>query len=676
MQKIFSRQSGSWFDAFTAPLRAEKNRLVALAIAVGVVTALGVWLFREAIIFFRQLFFGVLVDQLLSPIVGVLAVVISLALGGFIVGWIMQHCIGEERHHGVGGVIEAVALAGGRLRYKRMPFKALASAISNGAGASVGPEDPSVQIGGNIGSWLGQLARQSEEHVAILVAAGSAAAISAAFKAPFAGVFFAVEAILNNSMEARSLSVVVLAAVMSFATTQAIEPGYDMGPFAFSLSGALEILAFAPLGLLIALSAVLFLRHSRWQHRLWHRVKLSRPVKTALVGVVVGVVGIFLPEVLGQGHDIVDHVLMGDLQFSILMLVVIGLVKIIVTGISLGGGFVGGLFAPSIFIGTMLGSAYGHVIAALPGINSADPRAYGIAGMAAMVAAVIRAPITAILLVFELTNDFTLIVPLMLVTIVCLMVAERFEPFGVYVFGLRAKGVFLPEGREVDLMQGVLVEDVMQRPAPTIQPTAELRELRDKLRAYESGALCVVDGAGNLRGIVTLVDLQKAYEAQAEPGTTVGQIASQGVITITPGEPAWRAIRLMNRNDIRQLPVIDFDTGKLLGVVGRREIIQAYQTATTRRMQDQQTAERIRLNTLTGGLSKEYRVSAHSAVNNKHVREVNWPVNSIVASIERDGRILIPHGETVLQGNDVLTIVAARTVEENLKALIERDAAQ
>ncbi len=676
MQKLFSGRSGSWPDGFAAVFRSERNLLVALAIAVGVISALGVWLFREAILFFHELFFGVIVAQVLSPIVGVLAVVLSLALAGFIVGWIMQRFIAGERHHGVGGVIESVALAGGRLRYKRMPFKALASAISNGAGASVGPEDPSVQIGGNIGSWLGQLTRQSEEHVAILVAAGSAAAISAAFKAPFAGVFFAVEVILNNRMEARSLSVVVLAAVMSFATTQAIEPGYDMGPFSFSLSGALEIVAFVPLGLLIALIAVLFLRLMRWQHHLWQHVRLSRPLKTALAGGVVGVIGIFLPDVLGPGHEVLDHVLIGDLQFSILMMLVLGLVKIVVTGISQGGGFIGGLFAPSLFIGTMLGGAYGQVIAALPGINSADPRAYGIAGMAAMIAAVIHAPITAILLVFELTNDFTLIVPLMMATIVCLLVAERFEPFGVYVYGLRSKGVYLPEGREVDLMQGVLVDDVMLSPAPTIKSAASLLDLRDHLRRHESGALCVVDESGNLSGIATLIDLQRTYESQVDAAMSVGQIASKNVVTITPDEPAWKAIRLMNRNDIRQLPVLDSENKKLVGLVGRREIIRAYQTAMSRRMHDQHIAERVRLNTLTGGLSREYRVVPRSAVAGKRVRDVKWPIDSVIASVERDGRVLIPHGETIVEENDILTIVASKTVEFDLKTLIESGTAQ
>lgn len=669
------KQSPFFPQSLQRAARSERNQIIVLAVALGVVTAICVWIFRQAIALFHTIFFGFIVDQALSPIIGVFAIVVSLALAGFIVGWIMQRFIGTERHAGVGGVIESVAVAGGKLRYKRMPFKALASAISNGAGASVGPEDPSVQIGGNLGSWLGQLARQSEDHVAILVAAGGAAAIAAAFKAPFAGVFFAVEVILNGKMEGRSLMVVVLSAVMSSAVTQAIAPGFNMGPFSFSLSGALEILAFAPLGLLIAIVGVVFMRSLRLQHRLWSHVNLSRPMKTALAGALVGLVGIFLPAVLGPGHEVVDHVLTGELHFTVVAMLVLVVAKIIVTGISHDGGFVGGLFAPALFIGTMLGSAYGQVFAMLPGISAtADPRAYGIAGMAAMIAAVVRAPITAILLVFELTNDFLLIVPLMLVTVVAVLVAERFEPFGVYLLGLRSKGVFLPEGREVDLMQSVLVEDVMQKPAPLISSTASLLELRDQLRASQSGALCLVDDAGSLSGIVTLTDLQRAYDLQAETVLTAGQIAVHKVITALPDEPVWKAIRQMNRHNIRQLAVVEPHSRKLIGLVGRREIIQAYQTATMRRMQDQHTAEKIRLNTLVGGRSYEYRVAENAAVSQKQIREILWPPDCIVAAVERDGRLLIPRGDTVLYKDDILTIVSAAEAQDELANLISMPA--
>src|SRR5689334_18208404 len=226
------------------------NTLLVLAIVLGLATAAAIWLFRQGIDLFNRIFTGFLANTLLSPIIGALAIVISLALAGAVVGLIMERFIGEERHHGVAGIIESVAMSGGRLRYQRIPFKAIASALSLGAGASVGPEDPSVQIGSNLGSMIGERLHLSDEQMRLLVAAGGAAAIAAAFKAPIAGVFFALEVILNGAFETRSFGVVVLAAVVSSALTQAIEPAPEMGVITYTLGSVLEIPLFIPLGIL------------------------------------------------------------------------------------------------------------------------------------------------------------------------------------------------------------------------------------------------------------------------------------------------------------------------------------------------------------------------------------------------------------------------------------------
>ncbi|MBP8059150.1 MAG: chloride channel protein, partial [Chloroflexi bacterium] len=182
---------------------SDNNRLLALAVGLGLSTGAAIWLFRQAIDVVHTFFVTFLQETVLTPRIGSMAVVICLALVGAIVGSIMDGYIGQERHHGVAGIVEAVALVGGRLRYSRIPFKAVASALSLGAGASVGPEDPSVQIGANIGSWFGQRLRLAEEQMRLLVAAGAASAIAAAFKAPIAGVFFALEVVLNGAFETR-----------------------------------------------------------------------------------------------------------------------------------------------------------------------------------------------------------------------------------------------------------------------------------------------------------------------------------------------------------------------------------------------------------------------------------------------------------------------------------------
>lgn len=658
-------------SAFTQRLhKPNSNTLLVLAAALGLTTAAAIWLFREGIDLFHALFTEYLAETLLDPVIGGLAIVISLALAGAIVGWIMQRFIGEERHHGVAGIIESVAMSGGRLRYARIPFKAIASALSLGAGASVGPEDPSVQIGSNIGSMIGERLRLSDDQMRLLVAAGAASAIAAAFKAPIAGVFFALEVVLNGAFETRSFGVVVLAAVVSSALTQAIEPAAEMGPFTYTLGSMLEIPLFIPLGIILGVLSALFIRAVYWQHDWWHHhIHLPRPAKTALAGAVVGIVAIFLPQIMGTGRETMSEVLSGEAHFGFTLLLILGLVKLLMTTISMAGGFVGGIFAPTLFVGTMLGSAYGQIMQALFGNQNGNPQVYAIAGMAAVMAGVVRCPITAIMLVFELTNDYRLILPIMLATVVCVFMAERITPDGMYTMGLKRQGVHLPQGREVDLMQGVVVGEVMIQPAPQILDSASLLELRDALRSYKLNSLCVVDDKGGLVGIVTLSDLQRAYREDMQENTTVGAICSRNPATIAPEEMLWTAIKTMGKHDIGRLPVVNH-TGVLVGLVGRRGVMRAYTIAIERKLQDQHTAEHIRLNALTGGHVFEFHISGTSPANGKTIADIHWPQESVVASIQRGRKQLIPHGSTEIKAGDALTIIADPELEPALADLL------
>ncbi|PJF21029.1 MAG: hypothetical protein CUN56_13170 [Phototrophicales bacterium] len=629
--------------------------LLFLAVSVGIATALALWIFHIGIEWFHVLFVEKIAHEL-----GEAGLVISLALAGFIIGWIMQRFVGHEKYHGVAGIIEQVALAGGRLRYKVMPFKAFASAMSLGAGASVGPEDPSVQIGSNLGSMIGQRLRLDEDHIRLLVSAGAASAIAAAFNAPIAGVFFAIEVILRGELTTASVSVVIIAAVMSAALTQGLDLGEGaMGPFNFTLGSALEVPFFIPLGLLLAPLSVLFIRLNFSQADFWHRVvKLPTPLKTALAGALVGMVGIWLPEILGGGREVMNEVLKGEQESVIWLLLILGFTKMLMTSVSLAAGFVGGIFAPSLFVGTMFGDFYGNVIVEIFGNAAGDPRSYAIAGMAGMMAGVVRAPITAIMLVFELTNDYRFILPIMLVTVVCILVGEFFEKHGVYQLALVRNGITIPEGREVDLMQGVTVQEAMFTPPPTIHEKASLTELRDSLRAYHRNALCVVDDHGRLTGIVSLSDLQQAYRGEDSYHLTVGDICTREVITAAPDDVLWTAIRKMGANNVGRLPVVDPHTGDLVGMLNRHDIVEAYNKAIHKKLKDQQTAEQIRLNTLTGAHVYELHIKGNSPLAGLSIAEVKWPPETVVASITRRGRLVVPHGNTILRVGDSLTIVA------------------
>lgn len=645
--------------------------LLMIAVLVGLTSGIGVWFFRRGTDLAQHFFQKVIAADVLGPVVGAAGIVVVTAVGGLVVGWGMNRFIGQERYKGMPGVIAAVALAGGRLRYWRMPLKTLAAMLSLGVGASLGVEAPSVQIGANLGSMFGQRLRLSEDRVRLLVAAGSASAIAAVFRAPIAGVFFALEIILTGDFTVSSFGVVVLSAVISSVFTQAVlGGGPEFGALDYNMGGPLEVPFYVLLGLLLAPIGVLFIRSVFWQEHLWHRVRLSRPLKAALAGVFMGIIGIFLPQLLGTGREAMIEVLNGA-PYALGLLLALGLVKVLATTFCLGGGFVGGMFGPALYIGTMVGGAFGVAVARIaPASVVGDVGAYAIAGMAAMLASIVRAPITSIVLVFELTNDYHLIVPIMLTTVVCVFLTERFEPLGVELRELADQGIHLQHGRDVDVMQSVHVREAMVSPAPTIHETATLVELRDYLRDQRIRAAAVVNDHRELIGIATLSDLQKAYESGEGETLTVGDIATRDVITALPDEPVWRIVRQMGARDIGRMPVLKPGTRFPIGMLSRPDIMRAYNTAIARKAEVQHVAEQMRLHTLTGAHVVEFHVSERSPAVNQTIRDVEWPPESVVASIRRNGRLLVPRGDTTLRAGDTVTVVASPEVEGEIADLL------
>jgi CIC family chloride channel protein len=476
------------------------------AVVVGVSAALGVALFKF-------LFEGL--AHLSETLVawagpwGSLAGVLVLMLGGVLVSLISRYWIGAERHHGVAGVIESVALAGGRLRYWRLPAKVLGSAISIGSGASVGPEDPSVQIGSNLGSAVGQLLRMPDERTRVLVAAGAAAGVAAAFNAPIAGVFFAIEIILGE-LGGSALGVVLLASVISAATTQAIagpEPAFSVPVYQYG--SPLELPLYLGLGLLAGPLAALYVRLLYAAQDAFAALRLPFWGRPLLAALLVGGAGVFLPQILGVGYPAIEQILDGELAAASL-LALLALAKLLATPISIGGGFLGGVFAPALFIGAAFGGAYGAVTdRLLPGLD-VPQSSFAMVGMAAMLAGAVHAPLTAILLLFEMTNDYRIILPLMLAVAASLALSQRLQRDSVYTLGLARKGVRIERGRDVDVLASLRVDEVMQRDALTLAEDAPLEGALEQLMRARSHGAPVVDTDGRLIGILSLQDIDRA----------------------------------------------------------------------------------------------------------------------------------------------------------------------
>lgn len=664
---------------------SEHMILIFLAALLGTGTALAVRLFRggvEVAHHFFQDWLGAegILGQALEPagFPPQIALLITLPLAGFFVGMIMHYVVGDEKYHGVAGIMEAVALSGGRLAYRLVPFKAFASMLSLGAGASLGPEDPSVQIGSNLGSWLGARLQATDEQRKLLVSAGAASAIAAAFNAPIAGVFFALEVILGE-FTTRAFGAVVIASVVSSAVMQSMVGSNPIfGDLDYALGHPIQLPFYVLLGVLLAIVSIIVIRVIDWQGHMWHhRVKLWLPAKTALVGGIVGLVGLFLPEILGPGEEFMHNVLTGHLEAGIGLLLIIATAKLVLTAMSQGAGFVGGVFAPTLFIGIVLGSAFGRFFNGLiPVIDMGNPQAYAIAGMAGLLAGVVRAPMTAILLVFELTDDYNLILPIMLTAVICTLIIEQTGPPGIYMWSLVKQGLHLYQGRDVDLMQGLFVKDAMIEPAPVISLDATMPELRRSFHEQDTRALCVVDHSGQLTGIVTLGDLQRKFDEiskhenfqEEAHNISVSVICTKEVITVSADDVLWTAIRLMGAHDIGRLPVVASDN-RPVGMLRRHDIMRAYNAAVMRKFHDQHYAAQIRLNTLTGAHVLEFKISDKSTVRNKLIRDIVLPDEAIIASIARNNKLIIPHGDTVLREGDRITIVADIDAESEIKQL-------
>ncbi len=573
--------------------------LSTIAVVVGLTSGVGVWAFKRLIDLFNLVLFGKL-GSWLGQFGGWSVVLIPLA-GGLVVGLIWRYFIGEERHEGVAGVIESVALAGSRLRYKRMPIKAIGAALSIGAGASIGPEDPSVQIGANLGSMFGQWLHLSDERMRSIVAAGAAAGIAAAFNAPIAGIFFALEIILGE-LSVDAFGVVVLASVVSAVVTQALsgpEPAFHVPAYAFN--SIWELPLYLGLGLLAGPISAFYSTAFGKAKDLFNRLPVPPWYRPAIAGVLVGVVGIFLPQLFGVGYNTIDLVLANN-PLPIMLLLVLLIGKLLLTPTSIGGGFPGGIIAPSLFLGATLGGAYGHVVALLFPTLNINPPAFAMVGMAAVLAGTVHAPLTAILLLFEMTNNYLIILPLMFAVVVSLGVSRRLQPDSVYSLVLARKGIRLERGRDVEVLQGITVSEVMHTKFDTLSDQTTLEEASRLFIKSRHHGFPVVSADGILIGIFTFRDLDKAVAENVENNKRpVGEFCTREMLVTYPDESIGTALRRMSHKDVGRLPVVDRDDPThLLGLLRRSDLVRAYDLALSRRTTLRHRAHQIRLGTYTG----------------------------------------------------------------------------
>ena len=647
--------------------------LLVTALIVGVFAGIGAILFRWILEQSAEVFFVWLPAQLaqlpatFSWLSSSGYILLAPILGALPAGWLIARYASEARGHGVPEVMAAVALRGGRIRPVVPVVKYFASTLTIGSGGSAGAEGPIVQIGAGIGSGLGQLLRLSDERIKTLVACGAAGGIAAIFNAPIAGVIFAVEIILGQFSVANLSAVVLASVVSSIIGRVAFGDSPSFAAASYGVESLWEFPMYATLGLLAGLVAVAFTRILYWSEDRFEDAKhipgwLLPAVGAALLGVMALLYGRIpglaydqIPQVFGVGYPTITTALAGGGTVTLLLALMV--LKIAATSFTLGSGGSGGVFAPSLFLGSTLGAACGLIVNQIwPGVT-APAGAYALVGMAAVFAGTTHASITAVVMIFEMTGDYRLILPLMLTVVVSTLLSRRLmHGESIYTVKLLRRGIRLSSGRDVDVMQGVLVHEAMTTRVDTVPATMTLERLRSEFARTQHHGFPVLDEAGKLCGIVTLRDVDQVVEAGLPPDTPVGAFAETRLEVAFPDEPMADALHRLSVRDVGRLPVVERrDRTVLLGAVRRSDILRAYNIALMRRAETQHKAERIRLRKVDHTEFVELDVTDDSPCIGMSVEDLAdaLPHEAVLVSLRRaNGEMLIPHGETVFESGD------------------------
>jgi CIC family chloride channel protein len=599
-------------------------------------------------------------------------VILTVPLG-LTIAWLIAGMAGREIESG--GVTETMvglSLHGGYLPTRTVFGKIAATAVTLGSFGSGGREGPIVMIGGTIGSSLARHTRFGEDQIRGLIAAGAGAGIGATFGAPIAGMLFAMEVLLGN-FAIRHLNAVVVASVAAAVTARSIvgEEQLLSAP-AHSLGHPAELLLYAAVGVLALGFAYIFLRVldlvAMQRGRIQALPKWLRPV---LGGLVVGAVGVFQLDAIGTGQDYVGGLLSlrADNDFLWSALLLLALLKIVTNAVTRSAGGSAGTLMPSLFIGAAIGAALANIAEPLWGFSDIEPGAFAVVGMAATFAAVGRAPLTSILIVFEITGDYGLVLPLMLATSLATVFSERLHPESVYTMPLKRRGIHLLRREDIDLLDTVEVGDVMKWPGALVTPAMSTAEAQEILDAQRHHGLPVVED-GHVRGVVTVTDIERGGGGSEE--LTVGDVMTVSPITVFPSMPVSVAVARMAALDIGRLPVVaDDDPTLFLGMFRRESVVQAYHHALGSATDRSMYRERIKQRTHVDATFYELPIPVGSPAAGRRVLDLTWPEDATLVSVRRGNRVMIPHGTTVLAEGDTVTAFGTGDSRIDLAYMLE-----
>lgn len=501
------------------------------------------------------------------------------ALGGLVSGFLVYTFAPEAEGHGTDAAIDAFHNKGGYIRGRVPWIKGLASAITIGTGGSAGREGPIAQIGAGFGSFLATRLGLSTAERRNLLLAGIAGGIGATFHAPLGGAFFAVEALYREpEFEHEALIPSIISSIIAYSLFGAIT-GWKplLATPLFVFEHPLEMISYLFLGIFCALLGIVYTRVFYGLRDAFHNLAMPAALKPALGGLLLGILAMIVPQVLGSGYGWVQAALYGKIALWVML--VVALAKIVATSLTIPSGGSGGVFAPSLVIGALLGGAFGATANILFPELVHDPRAYVLVGMAGFFAGVSKTPIATLIMVSELTGNYGLLAPLMLVCVVAMIATRHNTIYEKQVPGRIDSPAHMGDF-VVDVLEGITVADLAdQGRRPTLIPeNLSLKEILLRIATAEGAYYPVVDGAGRMTGIFSVNDIRRILNEDIPAGLVLARdIAVSQVVTCQTDETLNQALRKLASRGLEEIPVVaPEDQGRVLFMLSRRSLLARY----------------------------------------------------------------------------------------------------
>jgi len=522
-------------------------------------------------------------------------VLIIPTIGGLLVGGFVNLTAKEAKGHGVPEVMQSILIRGGKIKPKIGIVKAIASAITIGTGGSVGKEGPIIQIGASLGSSIGQFLRVPTSRLKVLVGCGAAAGIAGVFNAPIAGAIFAVEIILMD-FAISSFSPIVISSVMATVITHLF-----LGDFAeftvinFQMVSPYESIFYIFLGIFTGLVSFSFIKVLYFFENLWDNIiKMPAFLKAGFGGLSIGIIALLFPEVMGSGYESINSAInyinldYNGLQFFEgfdfintfwLMAATLIFVKILATSLTLGSGGSGGVFAPSLFMGAMAGATFGYLVNYLFPGYTANPGAYALVAMGGVVAGTTRAPITAIIIVFELTKENAIILPLMLTCTVSLILSSKLSRESIYTLKLLEKNIKVKNNAEMNIMRSLFVSDTYTKNFLSVYESRNFADLVSTLISHRMPFISVKNKKDEFVGTVSINDIKDFLFDKEELKFVLiaGDIANKDIPKVTLEDNCKDVMEIMNLKGYEGLPVVESkNSNKQIGIIWKKDINDTY----------------------------------------------------------------------------------------------------